>query len=71
MLQKKKKKLRLKQLRLSKDLSQREVADKLSCTTLTVSSWERGAHMPSRMAMSKLAEVFPGENFFEGDEKRT
>ena len=65
MSKKKKRLLNIKALRESRDLSQRELADKLGVTSLTVSTWERGAHAPSGLALNALRAVFPGETLFE------
>jgi DNA-binding transcriptional regulator YiaG len=66
MSQKKRKLSKLKQLRESKDLSQRALAETIGVDTLTVSTWERGTHAPKSKAILKaLANVFPGETFSE------
>lgn len=48
----------IKQLRLAREMSQAQLAEKLNVTRQTISSWERGASYPDIPMLEKLAEVF-------------
>lgn len=48
----------LKQCRLSKHLSQIEVADEIGMAKQVLSSYERGVHLPTLEAMIKLADYY-------------
>lgn len=49
---------RLKKLRLAAMLTQQELAEVMSMTSVTVSNWERGTTHPSSETVLKLAEFF-------------
>ena len=48
---------RLKELRLEKDLSQKEVADLVHVNRVTYTKWERGKREPSFENLVKLADL--------------
>lgn len=48
----------LKQLRLSKNLSQTELANKLNITKKTISHWETGYTEPSLQQLVMLSQIF-------------
>jgi transcriptional regulator, cro/CI family len=48
---------RLKELRLEKDLSQKEVADLVHVNRVTYTNWERGKREPSFENLVKLADL--------------
>ena len=48
---------RLKELRLEKDLSQKEVADLVHVNRVTYTNWERGKREPSFENLIKLADL--------------
>ena len=48
---------RLKELRLEKDLSQKEVADLVHVNRVTYTNWERGKREPSFEKLVKLADL--------------
>ena len=49
---------RLKELRIEKQLSQKELADLLSTGQSSISAWERGAREPLAHQLIDLARVF-------------
>ncbi|MHB8040941.1 helix-turn-helix transcriptional regulator [Streptococcus oralis] len=48
---------RLKEFRLEKDLSQKEVADLVHVNRVTYTNWERGKREPSFENLVKLADL--------------
>ncbi|MDO6346585.1 helix-turn-helix transcriptional regulator [Streptococcus sp. GP0011] len=48
---------RLKELRLEKDLSQKEVADLVHVNRVTYTNWERGKREPSFENLVNLADL--------------
>lgn len=50
--------LRLKELRIIKNISQQEIADYLHCTTASYSRYETGSRMPSADLLVKIADYF-------------
>lgn len=48
----------IKQLRAKKNISQKELADKLNVSRSTISMWETGASEPDFDNVSKIAEIF-------------
>ena len=48
-----------RELRLSHNLSQSEVAAMVGVTTAAISKWESGVRVPSEMHAVRLAEIFP------------
>jgi transcriptional regulator with XRE-family HTH domain len=49
---------RLKELRKEKKLTQKELAEKINVTKLTISRWERGERVPKSDKAQKLADFF-------------
>lgn len=49
---------RLKQLRMSHDLTQNEAADKIGISRSTYSSWELGASEPNALEMIQICNTF-------------
>lgn len=49
--------MKIKELRMSKNLTQDELAKKMNVTRSTVSMWETGAAFPPGNKLPKLAEV--------------
>lgn len=49
---------RLKQLRLSADMTQTELAEKLECAAGNISKWEKGDSCPSAQSFNRLCEIF-------------
>ena len=49
--------MRLKEFRLSKGITQEELAEKLSVGQNTISQWETGERIPRVPTVLKLAEV--------------
>ena len=49
---------RLKELRIEKQVSQKELADLLSTGQSSISAWERGAREPLAHQLIDLARVF-------------
>ena len=49
---------RLKELRIEKQLTQKELADLLSTGQSSISAWERGAREPLAHQLVDLARVF-------------
>ena len=49
---------RLKELRKEKKLTQKELADKINVTKLTISRWERGERVPKSDKAQQLADFF-------------
>lgn len=49
--------MRIKEFRLSKNLTQKEFADKLKVERTTVSMWENNKSSPSVQTLKKIAEV--------------
>ena len=50
--------VRLKELRIERQLSQKELADLLSTGQSSISAWERGAREPLAHQLVDLASVF-------------
>ena len=48
----------IKKLRISKALTQKQLADVLGVTKTTVSNWETGSVIPNGKALSALADFF-------------
>lgn len=48
----------LKNLRMEKSLSQKQLAEKLNITLKTISHWETGYTEPSIAQMIQLADIF-------------
>ena len=49
---------RLKELRIEKKLTMTELADKIRCSTMAVSRWERGLHTPNIEVLVTIAKFF-------------
>lgn len=49
---------RLKKLRESNNLMQKELAAKLGCSEKTISGYERGERSPKKDTLKKIAEIF-------------
>ncbi len=49
---------RLKQLRLSADMTQTDLAEKLECAPGNISKWEKGDSCPSAQSFNRLCEIF-------------
>ena len=49
---------RLKELRVSRHISQKELAERLGVSQQTVASWEVGRTEPSNIFLSSLSKVF-------------
>lgn len=49
---------RLRELRISRDLKQSELAESLSVDQRTISNWERGVNEPDYDVLIKLAKYF-------------
>lgn len=49
---------RLKTLRLNKNLTQKDIANKLGTSYQTYQQWERGVRTPKIESLNKLAEIF-------------
>jgi transcriptional regulator with XRE-family HTH domain len=52
-------------LRTSKEISQQQLADLISCRQASISDWELGRVVPSVVYLLKLNEVFGGKLFEE------
>ena len=50
--------LKLKYLRESKNLLQKDIAKKLNCSTVCIGSWEKGRTQPSINDLINLANIF-------------
>ena len=50
-------KMRIKEFRLSKNLTQKELAEKLKVERTTVAMWELGYSSPSIQTLIKIAEI--------------
>lgn len=50
--------LRLKELRIERNLTQKEIAVKLGLTAHNIGDWERGKAEPSAFWLTKLADFF-------------
>jgi len=50
--------IRLKELRMDKQLSQKELAELLSTGQSSISAWERGEREPLAHQLVELAQVF-------------
>ena len=48
----------IKELRKEKNMTQKELADKIGLTDKAISKWERGLSFPDITMLSSLAEVF-------------
>ncbi|MCI9124821.1 MAG: helix-turn-helix transcriptional regulator [Eubacterium sp.] len=48
----------LRQLRTSRDISQKELAERLSLTSSVISAYENGIRMPSYDVLFRLASIF-------------
>ena len=46
------------ELRIKNNLTQKDLADKLSITSQAVSKWERGITIPDSSVLIKLSEIF-------------
>ncbi len=49
---------RIKELRLEKNLSQKDLAEKLGASQRSISSWETGARQPDFETLEKLTKFF-------------
>ena len=49
---------RLKELRIEKKLTMTELADKIRCSTMAVSRWERGLQTPNIEVLVTIAKFF-------------
>lgn len=49
--------MNIKQIRLSRNLTQKELADKLAVERTTVTMWERNSSSPNIQTLKKIAEV--------------
>ncbi|WP_191673139.1 helix-turn-helix domain-containing protein [Lactococcus petauri] len=49
---------RLKTLRLNKNLTQKDIANRLGTNYQTYQQWERGVRTPKIDSLNKLAEIF-------------
>lgn len=49
---------RLKTLRMNKNLTQKDIAEKLGTSYQTYQQWERGVRTPKIESLNKLAEIF-------------
>lgn len=56
--------IKLKRFRLSKGLSQKEFADLIGVSEISVSSWERGVRKPKEKTMRIMAKK-TGLDFYE------
>ncbi len=63
---------KIRKLRLSKDITQKELADKLNVSFQTVSKWENNINEPDLGSLKKLSNIFncPINYFFEDDEEK-
>lgn len=50
----------VKEIREKLKLSQRELADKVGCTSQTISNWETGQKRPHKMFIKRLIELKDG-----------
>lgn len=50
--------LNIKELRMEKNVFQKDIAKALNCTTSCVSSWEKGLTQPSIENLTQLADFF-------------
>ena len=50
--------MKLKELRISADMKQIEVAKQIGCSTVVYSRYERGARQPDIETLCKIADVF-------------
>ena len=48
----------IKERRVAMNLTQEELAHRLEVTVATVQRWEKGLHVPSKLAKRRLREVF-------------
>ena len=48
---------KIKELRRSKGMSQKDIADKLGVTSQAVSKWENGKNLPDMMMLSRIADI--------------
>ena len=48
---------KIKELRRSKGMSQKDIADKLGVTSQAVSKWENGKNLPDMMMLSSIADI--------------
>lgn len=48
---------KIRELRLKKKMTQKQVAEKLDCTLQLVSNWERGVSYPSASKLDQLCDV--------------
>lgn len=51
-------KLPMKALRAAKNLTQREVAEKMGINRMTYASWEKYERYPNAMQLIQLSEIF-------------
>lgn len=49
---------KLKSLRLEKNLTQKQLADRIGLATSAISSYESGVRYPSYVSLIKLAQIF-------------
>ena len=49
---------RLKEIRLNKKLTQKEIAEKLGTSQPSYQNWEKGTRKPSRITLQKIATFF-------------
>ncbi len=63
---------KIRKLRLSKDITQKELADQLNVSFQTVSKWENNINEPDLASLKKIANIFncPIDFFFEDDEEK-
>ncbi len=48
---------RLREIRNARNLSAKEVADKIGCSVMTIFAYERGDRTPKPIRMKQLAEI--------------
>ena len=62
---------RLKELRISRHVSQKELAERLGISQQTVASWEVGRTEPSNLFLSSLSDLFNvSTNYLLGKEAK-
>lgn len=50
--------IRLREIRIKKGLTQKQLAEKISVSTKCISLWENGERNPNIVMLKKLAEIF-------------
>ena len=50
--------IRLREIRIKKGLTQKQLAEKISVSTKCISMWENGERNPNIVMLKKLAEIF-------------